>query len=146
MNTHPWIKSYPPGVHWDAPLPVSPVQQILEDAAARVWAVQFHPEVGHTLHGREILENFLFRICGVTASWTMAGFRQEKVAAIRRQAPTGAVICALSGGVDSSVLLALAANLGVGLLKLAAGLITGSAALLSEAAHSAGDCTTEIFQ
>ena len=52
---------------------------------------------------REILENFLFRICGVKPDWTMAGFRQEKVEAIRRQAPTGAVICALSGGVDSSV-------------------------------------------
>ena len=68
-----------------------------------VYAIQFHPEVRHTEHGREILENFLFRICGVHADWTMAGFRQEKVAAIRRQAPTGAVICALSGGVDSSV-------------------------------------------
>ncbi len=55
------------------------------------------------MHGTEILQNFLFRICKVQPDWTMAGFRQEKVAAIRRQAPTGAVICALSGGVDSSV-------------------------------------------
>lgn len=56
MNTHPWIKSYPPGVHWDAPLPVSPVQQILEDAAAR-WperpALEF---MGKTTSYRELLD------------------------------------------------------------------------------------------
>jgi GMP synthase (glutamine-hydrolysing) len=74
-----------------------------ENESRRVYALQFHPEVRHTLHGTEILENFLFRVCRVKPEWTMSGFRQEKVEAIRRQAPTGSVICALSGGVDSSV-------------------------------------------
>ncbi|MEP6995024.1 MAG: glutamine-hydrolyzing GMP synthase [Acidobacteriota bacterium] len=74
-----------------------------ENPSRGIYALQFHPEVGHTIHGREILENFLFHICKVKPDWTMAGFRQEKVEAIRKQAPTGAVICALSGGVDSSV-------------------------------------------
>ena len=68
-----------------------------------IYAIQFHPEVRHTVHGTEILQNFLFRICKVKPDWTMANFRQEKIAAIRKQAPSGAVICALSGGVDSSV-------------------------------------------
>lgn len=75
----------------------------LEDRDRKLYGLQFHPEVRHTVHGSAILENFLFRICGVRPEWTMASFRQEKVEAIRRQAPSGAVICALSGGVDSSV-------------------------------------------
>ncbi len=74
-----------------------------EDAGRGLYALQFHPEVRHTPHGTAILENFLFRVCGVKPEWTMASFRHEKVAAIRAQAPTGSVICALSGGVDSSV-------------------------------------------
>ena len=74
-----------------------------ENAERGLYALQFHPEVRHTPHGTEILENFLFRVCLVKPEWTMASFRHEKVAAIRAQAPSGAVICAISGGVDSSV-------------------------------------------
>jgi len=74
-----------------------------EDPARAIYALQFHPEVRHTEHGTEILQNFLFRVCGARPDWNMASFRQEKVEEIRRAAPTGAVICALSGGVDSSV-------------------------------------------
>jgi GMP synthase (glutamine-hydrolysing) len=74
-----------------------------ENAAEKLYALQFHPEVRHTERGTEILQNFLFRICAAKPDWTMASFRQEKVEAIRRQAPTGSVVCALSGGVDSSV-------------------------------------------
>jgi GMP synthase (glutamine-hydrolysing) len=74
-----------------------------ENRERQIYALQFHPEVRHTEHGSVMLENFLFRVCGVKPEWTMASFRQQKVEAIRRQAPTGAVVCALSGGVDSSV-------------------------------------------
>jgi len=74
-----------------------------ESQSRGIYAVQFHPEVRHTEHGAEILNNFLFRICGARADWTMASFRQEQVERIRRQVPTGSVVCALSGGVDSSV-------------------------------------------
>ena len=74
-----------------------------ENAARRLYGLQFHPEVRHTEHGTAILENFLFRVCHARPGWSMASFRQEKVEEIRRQAPDGAVVCALSGGVDSSV-------------------------------------------
>jgi GMP synthase (glutamine-hydrolysing) len=74
----------------------------------RFWGVQFHPEVAHTPRGGEILANFLFRICGVEPTWTMASFVDEAVAVIRRRAGArGRAVCGLSGGVDSSVAAAL---------------------------------------
>ncbi|MBN2574786.1 MAG: glutamine-hydrolyzing GMP synthase [Deltaproteobacteria bacterium] len=75
----------------------------LESPARGFWGVQFHPEVAHTPRGKEILGNFLFRICKCEPSWTMASFVDEAVAQVKRQAPSGRVICGLSGGVDSSV-------------------------------------------
>ncbi|HEY2797650.1 MAG TPA: glutamine-hydrolyzing GMP synthase [Thermoanaerobaculia bacterium] len=102
MNHGDSVVAPPSGFRVIASTGSSPIAGI-EDPEHGVYAVQFHPEVGHTTHGREILENFLFHICRVKPGWTMANFRQEKVAAIRKQAPTGGVICALSGGVDSSV-------------------------------------------
>ena len=102
MNHGDSVVAPPPGFRVIAATPTTPLAGF-ENSERRVYAIQFHPEVRHTLHGTQILENFLFRICRVQPDWTMANFRQEKVAAIRRQAPSGAVICALSGGVDSSV-------------------------------------------
>ncbi|HEY3202741.1 MAG TPA: glutamine-hydrolyzing GMP synthase [Thermoanaerobaculia bacterium] len=92
----------PPGFRVIASTARTPIAAF-EDAQRRLYGLQFHPEVRHTVHGTEIVENFLFRICGVRPDWTMASFREERIAAIRRQAPAGSVICALSGGVDSSV-------------------------------------------
>jgi GMP synthase (glutamine-hydrolysing) len=69
----------------------------------RLYGVQFHPEVQHTPHGKQILENFLFRICGLKGLWTMRSFIETTTQAIRQQVGQGRVICALSGGVDSSV-------------------------------------------
>jgi GMP synthase (glutamine-hydrolysing) len=74
-----------------------------EDPGRKIYAIQFHPEVRHTENGALILENFLFGICGAKPDWTMSSFRQQKLKEIRDQAPEGRVICALSGGVDSSV-------------------------------------------
>jgi GMP synthase (glutamine-hydrolysing) len=71
------------------------------------FGVQFHPEVTHTPHGTQILENFLYRICKAQGTWRMGNFVEAAVGAIRRQVGAGHVICGLSGGVDSSVLAAL---------------------------------------
>ena len=73
----------------------------------RIFGVQFHPEVVHTPKGREILSNFLFQIAHLKGDWTMAGFVGEAVARIRQCVGSAKVICALSGGVDSSVVAAL---------------------------------------
>ena len=96
------ITAPPPGVRVTGSTPGSPYGAF-EDPARKIYAVCFHPEVRHTEHGSQILQNFLFRVCRVRPDWTMDSFRRDKVEAIRRQAPSGAVVCALSGGVDSSV-------------------------------------------
>ena len=69
----------------------------------RIWAVQFHPEVHHTRQGTALLRNFLFNICHAKADWTPAHFVQSTVAAIKEKVGDAHAICALSGGVDSSV-------------------------------------------
>ncbi len=73
------------------------------DPARRCFGVQFHPEVAHTPRGREVLENFIFRVCHCRPDWTMEHFIETSVEKIRRQVGEGRVLCALSGGVDSSV-------------------------------------------
>jgi GMP synthase (glutamine-hydrolysing) len=70
-------------------------------------AVQFHPEVAHTLIGTDILRNFIFGLCECLPDWTMHSFIESTVAAIRNKVGTNKVICALSGGVDSSVTAAI---------------------------------------
>jgi GMP synthase (glutamine-hydrolysing) len=76
----------------------------IEDPARNMYAVQFHPEVHHTRLGTEILKNFIFEICHVRAEWTARHFIDETVESVRRTVgPEGRAICALSGGVDSSV-------------------------------------------
>ena len=80
----------------------APFAAIANDAR-KIYGVQFHPEVVHTVNGSKIYKNFLFNIAGLKGDWTMAAFRQEMVQKIRDQVGTGKVICGLSGGVDSSV-------------------------------------------
>jgi GMP synthase (glutamine-hydrolysing) len=75
----------------------------IADPARNIWAVQFHPEVRHTPRGTDLLRNFLFNICHAQPNWTAAQFIQSTVSAIREQVGDGRAICALSGGVDSSV-------------------------------------------
>jgi GMP synthase (glutamine-hydrolysing) len=79
----------------------------IADDERQFYGLQFHPEVVHTPHGAAILRNFTHAIAGCAGDWTMAGFRQTQIEAIRRQVGQGRVICGLSGGVDSAVAAAL---------------------------------------
>lgn len=73
----------------------------------QLYGLQFHPEVVDTERGADIIRNFLFEICGCQGDWSMEAFIETQVAAIRRKAGAGKVLCALSGGIDSSVAAAL---------------------------------------
>jgi GMP synthase (glutamine-hydrolysing) len=75
----------------------------IEDPARNIYAVQFHPEVRHTAHGEEILANFIFDICQATPDWTPQSFIEHTIESVQRQVGDGKVLCALSGGVDSTV-------------------------------------------
>ncbi|MFT5538580.1 MAG: GMP synthase (glutamine-hydrolyzing), partial [Alphaproteobacteria bacterium] len=92
----------PEGFHAIARTEDAPFAAIA-DLSRRFYAVQFHPEVVHTPDGAKLIENFLFRIAGLSADWSMSAFRARAVAAIRNQVGSGRVICGVSGGVDSSV-------------------------------------------
>ncbi len=76
---------------------------ITADEARKFYGVMFHPEVVHTPDGAKLLSNFVHKVCGLAGDWTMAGFRDTKIADIRAQVGDGRVICGLSGGVDSAV-------------------------------------------
>jgi GMP synthase (glutamine-hydrolysing) len=73
----------------------------------KIYGVQFHPEVSHTPKGKDIIQNFVYRICGCKADWTPKSFVKTAVAEIRKEVGNNKVLCALSGGVDSSVTAAL---------------------------------------
>ncbi len=75
----------------------------IADEARRYYGVQFHLEVVHTPDGAKLLSNFVHKVAGLKSDWTMAAFRGEAIAAIRRQVGDGRVLCGLSGGVDSAV-------------------------------------------
>ena len=76
---------------------------IIADEERRYYGMQFHPEVVHTPDGGKLIANFARHVCGLSGDWTMAEFRDVKIAEIRAQVGSGRVICGLSGGVDSAV-------------------------------------------
>ena len=76
---------------------------IVANEEKRFYGVQFHPEVVHTPDGGKLIANFARHVCGLAGDWTVAEFRQAKIAEIRAQVGRGRVICGLSGGVDSAV-------------------------------------------
>ena len=84
----------------------SPIAACRDDSG-RFFGVQFHPEVVHTECGKEVLQNFLFRICDCKPDWTMEGFIEREVRRIRDQVGDKQVVCGLSGGVDSAVVALL---------------------------------------
>jgi GMP synthase (glutamine-hydrolysing) len=100
------VTELPPGFRADASTAHTP-HAAMSHPEKRLYAVQFHPEVRHTVHGDDMLRNFLFDVCGCSGNWTMRSFIEETVRVIRNQVGEGRVLCALSGGVDSSVTAAL---------------------------------------
>ena len=100
------IESTPPGFRVTAASEGNPLAAF-EHESKPIYGVQFHPEVAHTPRGRELLANFLFKVCGATPSWTPGTFIEDEVAKIRALVGDAQVICGLSGGVDSSVAAAL---------------------------------------
>jgi GMP synthase (glutamine-hydrolysing) len=100
------IESAPPGFRVTAASEGNPLAAF-EHESKPIFGVQFHPEVAHTPRGRELLANFLFKVCGATPSWTPGTFIEDEVAKIRALVGDAQVICGLSGGVDSSVAAAL---------------------------------------
>jgi GMP synthase (glutamine-hydrolysing) len=100
------IESPPPGFRVTAASEGNPLAAF-EHRSKPIYGVQFHPEVAHTPRGRELLANFLFKVCGATPSWTPGTFIEDEVGKIRALVGDAQVICGLSGGVDSSVAAAL---------------------------------------
>jgi len=102
MSHRDSVVAPPVGARVVAGSPSTPIAAF-EDPERRLYGVQFHPEVRHTPHGQDVLENFLYKIAGVPPAWTAAAVIEEQVERIRGQIGTERVICGLSGGVDSAV-------------------------------------------
>jgi len=100
------VDAPPPGFAVTARTAHSPVAA-MADPVRKLFGLQFHPEVRHTPRGVQILQRFLYEVCGCRGDWTMSSFLEDAVAQIRREVGDGRVLCALSGGVDSSVAAAL---------------------------------------
>ncbi|MBB6623412.1 glutamine-hydrolyzing GMP synthase [Clostridium gasigenes] len=102
MSHTDYISKAPEGFKITGFTDVCPVAA-MENEEKNLYGVQFHPEVEHTPFGQKMLSNFLHDICNLGKSWTMASFAQEKVDEIKKLCGDKKVLCALSGGVDSSV-------------------------------------------
>ncbi len=100
------VTEAPPGMRVTATTAGAPVAAF-EDDDRRLYGVQWHPEVLHSTFGQRVLENFLYRGAGLAGDWTAANVVEELVESIRAQVGDARVLCALSGGVDSSVAAAL---------------------------------------
>jgi len=96
------IEKIPEGFEIIAQTDNAPVAAI-RNKHSRIYAIQFHPEVAHTDQGKEILRNFLFKICKVQPLWTPLNFVESQIEKIRQDVGGKKVLCGLSGGVDSSV-------------------------------------------
>lgn len=102
MSHTDYIASVPEGFRGVADTPVCPVAA-MECPEKKLYATQFHPEVMHTEEGRKMLENFVYKVCGCTGDWKMDSFVETAIQEIREKVGSGRALCALSGGVDSSV-------------------------------------------
>ncbi len=102
MSHTDYIAEAPEGFRVTAHTPVCPVAA-MERPDKSWYAVQFHPEVMHTQEGKKMLSNFVYQVCGCSGDWKMDSFVETTIREIREKVGTGRVLCALSGGVDSSV-------------------------------------------
>jgi GMP synthase (glutamine-hydrolysing) len=102
MSHTDYISAVPRGFRVTASSETCPTAA-MEDEIQALYATQFHPEVEHTEYGNQILKNFLYKICGCTGDWQMDSFVTSTVADLKKKIGDKKVICALSGGVDSSV-------------------------------------------
>ena len=109
MSHNDYIAEAAPGFAITAHTPNCPVAAAQDDARG-LYAVQFHPEVLHTQNGTRILHNFVYNVCGCAGTWKMDSFVAHTVDELRAKVGDGKVLCALSGGVDSSVCAALLAK------------------------------------
>lgn len=102
MSHNDYIETAAPGFAISAHTANCPVAAV-EMPGKNLYAVQFHPEVLHTQEGKKMLANFVYNVCGCAGDWKMDSFVEQSVAALREKIGNGKVLCALSGGVDSSV-------------------------------------------
>ncbi|WP_174735119.1 glutamine-hydrolyzing GMP synthase [Mesobacillus harenae] len=100
------VMDTPPGFTIDAVNPSCPIAA-MSDESRGLYAVQFHPEVRHSVYGNELLRNFVFEVCHCKGDWTMESFVEIEMEKIRQLVGDKKVLCALSGGVDSSVVAVL---------------------------------------
>lgn len=109
MSHTDYISQVPEGFEITAHTENCPVAA-MEDREKKFFAVQYHPEVNHTVQGSKMIRNFVIHICGCDADWQMGSFAERQIKAIREKVGDGKVLCALSGGVDSSVAAVLLAK------------------------------------
>jgi GMP synthase (glutamine-hydrolysing) len=102
MSHTDYIAEAPEGFKVTGHTPVCPVAA-MENAEKKLYATQFHPEVMHTEEGKAMIHNFLYNVCECSGDWQMDSFVEDSIKAIREKVGDGKVLCALSGGVDSSV-------------------------------------------
>ena len=102
MSHTDYISEAPEGFKVVAKTPVCPVAA-MECPERKLYATQFHPEVMHTEEGQKMLSNFVYNVCGCSGDWKMDSFVETTIREIREKVGDGKVLCALSGGVDSSV-------------------------------------------
>ena len=102
MSHTDYIEKAPADFRITAHTPVCPVAA-MENAEKKLYAVQFHPEVMHTQEGKQMLSNFVYGVCGCIGDWKMDSFVETTIRQLREKVGDGKVLCALSGGVDSSV-------------------------------------------
>ncbi len=100
------VTKVPEGFQVDASSKTCPIA-MMSDETRHFYAIQFHPEVRHSVYGNDMLKKFVFDICKANNNWTMSAFIDQQVAKIRDQVQGDEVLCALSGGVDSAVVAAL---------------------------------------
>lgn len=109
MSHTDYIEKEPEGFQVTAHTPVCPVAA-MECVQKNLYAVQFHPEVMHTQQGREMLSNFVYKVCQCSGDWKMDSFVERSIQTLKEKVGSGKVLCALSGGVDSSVAAVLLAK------------------------------------